>query len=233
MRKGFFKKPDKSTVKSAVDILMNNVHIDGPYNSTYKILKKITSKDEPSLKEKIQTLRKDTKTEGGKQGYARAAGEYSDKFHRLEGEYEDTIRFIEQKKKEYSSRSRALLDKYEELERRRDQLKSELRRMENRCSTSLNFPIERAFQTNSLSGGPILDIAYIIKKKRISKEAEKAYQEAKSMFEKKISDLRNKLDSLKSGFAEQEKKYIDSISRIMKEISNLQISIADLEFVMG
>lgn len=225
----------KSILKGILKVIEDGDIVKGPPKSPYEWIKDIVVDDEPTFKEKWELIRKDSKVEGGKRGYNKAAIEYSDRFESLEREYEETLEFIENQKYAYTNQAESLLDKCEELERRRDQLRSELNRLSkenNSNGVSINDLLGGSVN-NAFSGGMITDIAYAIKKKKISKEEEKAYNEAKEVFERKLRDLQDKLVRLKDDFDAQEKKYIENIRKIMLEISKLEISIADLEFALG
>ena len=182
----------------------------------------------------------DAKTEGKKEGYDLASKEYKTAIEMIEKEYADTISLIESNKKSYEEQAEQLLNKLEELERKRDELESIVVNKSEKVARVYNvLPIN---VKKGLAAGTLfadlttvlvaVGIIYKVKKINYIKGKKEGYIEAKLIFEEKIRQLKKKLNELIEKSDADIKDILDKISLILDAIAKAEANIAELSMLL-
>lgn len=189
-----------------------------------------------------KTLTGDMETEGKKAGYDQAAREYKRTFKRIEKEYKEAKQLIEEQTERYDNQSEDLINKLERLENRRKRLEQKRKRqvklvaeqygtsvkaLENvaRCSGKASFI--RGWDNTSVIEG-----IYFYKKRKFIKARQQGYEEARDLYERKISALQNQLAQLKRQGDKKTKELLTMMEKILFSISEEQMKIADLHILL-
>lgn len=207
-----------------------------------KIVNQITDtpKTEPTVSEKVKTIFSDTKTEGRKAGYARAASEYRTAYEKIKIEYDKYKCFLARKKKEYNTQAISFIEELDALRAEKDRLhkkvETEKRRIVAKGSLSVS-DINKGLSGSSIAPtGPTLfemiDMAYSAKERQRIQAEKEEYLEAKRIFEKKLGCLRADLVSLKEDGNTQLNEYIDMINNLMADIATETAQLAELKAMM-
>ena len=205
------------------------------------IFKKDVFGNRPTLKEQWDILWVDTKTEGKKQGYEKAAAEYIATLQAIETEYNNTVRDLRSRKNRYNKRIDILTKKLSSLEAQRKELEDRLNQEKQRVFQKYNISIpltECHFtQTASLYHKfyipfSLLDIIYLYKKAKLDAVAKTAYAEAKELYKKQIHKLNEDLSALKQSSDKEIRELLDLIDDLLKSISKEELRIWELKALL-
>lgn len=175
--------------------------------------------------------------EGRKEGASQAAKLYKPIIKELKHACASLKKDIEEKRISETNKSTSLFELKTQLEKRRDHLKMKVESIySSQTSASAGHGIGGAQAFNGIigdfrRGGPfILDDFW----EKWQVEAIKAgFEEAKEIFEEKISRLKAKLNRLKEQAASQIKQFIDLQNDILSEIESLQNEIVKFQILLG
>lgn len=199
----------------------------------------ILKNDGPSLIDKLDMLLTDVETEGKKQGYDKAAREYSVAFDAIESEYKSAREMIDNQKKENDEKSELLIQKYEELVRTREELQSKVSSKTNEVSQKYNTSPGVILQ--AIAGGnvfaptpqiDILGLIYSHKEKKLREAERQGYAEAEELYEKKIFSLQRELDVLKEKGNAEIRRLVSLTADVLSAISDEQMKIAALRIML-
>lgn len=205
------------------------------------IFKKDVFGNRPTLKEQWDILWVDTKTEGKKQGYEKAAAKYIATLQAIETEYNNTVRDLRSRKNRYNKRIDILTKKLSSLEAQRKELEDRLNQEKQRVFQKYNISIpltECHFtQTASLNHKfyipfSLLDIIYLYKKAKLDAVAKTAYAEAKELYKKQIHKLNEDLSALKQSSDKEIRELLDLIDDLLKSISKEELRIWELKVLL-
>lgn len=177
-------------------------------------------------------LKKDPRIEGKKAGYKRAAEEYEPICNRLEEEYIILKDILEIKIEKVDSKLMKLISYLQEIEDEKkiyEKILSQKRR-------EINLESE---MTVGMTG---MLVSYGIIKKiyehKFNKAEIEGYEEARELYERKISDLKDKIEELQhsskiviENHENLVAKTLSSIAENMVDIAKIRFSIADLNLL--
>lgn len=170
----------------------------------------------------------DPKEEGIKRGYEKAANEFEPLVAEIEREYQEVIYFITQTNKTYDQKTQYLLNKIQELNEEKQRL----------ISRRDSYAKQRGVSVQNLSSfvhNPQRDLyKYIINERiaQMKKAEQSAYIEASAKFNRKITQMRNRLQECKRAANENLRKRIELVEDCLAEIAELQKQIAAID-VLG
>ncbi len=208
-----------------------------------KTIKKLVGKSEPepSASDKIKTIFNDTKTDGRKTGYARAAKEYKIAYKSMESEYEKYKKFLEEKKDEYNSQATSFIDELELLKKKKTQLETEVEQAKRKCASENSISIadlnKRLSSNYSIaptnSDMPnLIDLLYSVKERQRLNAEKEGYIEAKAVFEQKLDSLKKELEALKVKGNIELNEFIDLLNDLMTGIAKEKAKLAELKAMM-
>ena len=191
-------------------------------------------------KKQVEMLFKDVETEGKKQGYVRASKEYESAFRRVENEYRETKKILDNDIMSNDEKIEALLVELERLEERRNKLEKKVKTKTQNVSDTYDIPIEQ-INTSMASGTLImgtpsfsaLDIICSYKERKMQKAEERGYQEARELYLEKIEKLKVKLEELKKKSSKKLKELTDMAKEIMSDIADEELKIAELQILLN
>ena len=165
---------------------------------------------------------KQSTIEAKKEGYAEAAKKYGYVYRKLKKEYDEAIAYYDEKNKSYMKNSDELIARLENLEKQRDKLLKELnkKRVEN------NIPMVKMKKGTSYASLALP--LFFLSRQRMDKARAEGYEEARKLYEEKISKLRAELENLKARGDKEIAKYEKLIADILEEISAISMQLADL-----
>lgn len=188
----------------------------------------------------VNVLFCDPEDEGKKAGYDRAAGEYAKVFDELKREHQKIMDQIKAQRNNYNAKNDALIERLEQLEKKRDQLKIKAHNKEESVSKKYDIPIETVHSsavTGDIFGGGlftvnIFELVYNYKKDKYMKAKHEGYLEARKLYVEKIKKLKQELRDEKQKGYTQIQNLIDMMSEVFEEISNVQLEIVGLELLL-
>lgn len=192
---------------------------------------------EPNIIDKIDMIFTDVETEGKKKGYSRAAKEYEKVFCYIEEEYNKVKNIMENQKDIYGTKSDILIQKLEELEKKRQNLENQVEEKIEAVSKKYGISTSQV-RTSIINGntimssGSILDIIYRYKEKKYREAEQHGYLEAKKLYEDKINELRKKRINLKKEGYNEICGLKNMIKEILDKIIDEQMKIAELEILL-
>lgn len=207
-------------------------------------------KREPTTIEKVKTIFSDTKTEGHKAGYSKAAEEYHSAYSDLKKMYDTYRAYLDEARESSNQRVESALKELEEV---RDRLQSEVARRSTKCEERYSLPAGTV--TNALArrgetghrfycSGPslsecilsmpgvnlnIIDVLYKAKEEQRKKAEKQGYLEAKETFEEKLQIMRDDFANLKSEGDQEINEYVDLINDILEDIAVARAQLAELK----
>ena len=203
------------------------------------------------LNKKMERLKKnnvlfmDVETEGKICGYDRASMEYKPKLYKLENEYKDLKRIIEQEKDMYASKCDDLLNRLYNLKKENNVMQSDLEIAAKKVSKTYDIPIDKIYESikygdiweafiffNIFNPLNILGVIYSYKKKKFKKYEQKGYLEAKQIYEEEIKKLKEKLEILKNNGDKEIRELLILIIDILEEIANKKTTIVQLSSLL-
>ncbi|WP_346684830.1 hypothetical protein [Megamonas hypermegale] len=193
--------------------------------------------NEPNIIDKIDMIFTDVETEGKKKGYSRAAKEYEKVFCYIEEEYNKVKNIMENQKDIYGTKSDILIQKLEELEKKRQNLENQVEEKIEAVSKKYGISTSQV-RTSIINGniimssGSILDIIYRYKEKKYREAEQRGYLEAKKLYEDKINELRKKRINLKKEGYNEICGLKNMIKEILDKIIDEQMKIAELEILL-
>ncbi|GHS91642.1 hypothetical protein AGMMS49957_18470 [Synergistales bacterium] len=175
---------------------------------------------------------KSEETEGKKRGYDRAAKEFVPIVEKLEKDYDELAKNIQEEKHSYNKVIDDLIDQLSNFKSEKDRL------LQKRNSICQTLGVSESFwgggasfagATGGFSGSYAWDLLMGAKINR-QKAAEMAgYEEARTkIFLPKIAAMKEKLEKLKQDASQKIKEYIDLIQTILSEIEQTQAEIVAL-----
>lgn len=192
---------------------------------------------EPNIIDKIDMIFTDVETEGKKKGYSRAAKEYEKVFCYIEEEYNKVKNIMENQKDIYGTKSDILIQKLEELEKKRQNLENQVEEKIYSVSKKYNLSISQV-QESLINGNiimrskSILDIIYRYKEKKYREAEQHGYLEARNLYEDKINKLREELMSLKKEGDNKICELKNMIKEVLEKITDEKMKIAELEILL-
>lgn len=159
---------------------------------------------------------------GMKRGYEKAANEFEPIVAEIEKEYEEVIEFIAQTNRTYEEKTQYLLDKIKVLNEEKERLINR----RNHCAEQHGINVENS---RSIIENPNGNVCKLIVEARIAqmKQAEQAaYREAVARFDRKVTQMRQRLRAYKHQANENLKKRIELVEACLEEIAELQKQIA-------
>lgn len=211
---------------------LNPVISEDPYGG-------LRSKESPlKTLEKLETVfMDDVEVEGKKRGYERAAAEYDAAFERVEKEYLETKKLIEQQLSSKDSEVTQLIAELKKLERCKEYLEQEIENKSNKVADKYDLPISTvSYSVGSVVAGKsigVLDLIYHYKNKKLQESEAKGYAEARSLYKRKIRELKDNLERLKSKGTKEIQDLTQLIANVLKEISDAEAQIAELEIALN
>ena len=208
-----------------------------------KTLKKLLgiSEPEPPVSKKIKTIFTDTKTEGKKTGYARAAEEYNSAYRSIEQEYQKYKQFLKEKKDQYNSQAVSFIDELESLQKTKEQLEAEVEKAKRKCASENSISISDLNKRLSINSGfaptasdmfSLIDLLYNVKERQRLKAEKEGYIEAKAVFEEKLDSLQKELKALKVKGNKELNEFIDLLNDLMTDIAKERAKLAELKAMM-
>lgn len=190
--------------------------------------------------EKLDTVLMDVDTEGEKRGYERAAVEYDAAYERIENEYLTAKKMLDQQMVNKDAEATRLISKLQQLEEDKKFLERQVREKTKQVSNKYNIPVSSITQSLNAgtlliggSGMGVLDLIYHYKSKKLKEAEEKGYAEARSLYRKKIRELKDNLELLKKKGDAELQELAKLITDAIKEISDVETKIAELEIALN
>lgn len=169
--------------------------------------------------------------------YDEKSEELINKLEKLEAEKEKLETAVKQKS--IDSRSEELTNKVDSLKRRKEALEEVVNQKSLAVADKYNIPVQEVRQaclSQTLFSCDyqldLLSIIYDIKKKKLLKAEQQGYLEAKEMYNKKIQDLKGKLDRLKEKGNAKLNELIQLIADVLDDIEKEEMRIADLKILL-
>lgn len=199
-----------------------------------------------NLRDTVETAKKlktviftDSQLEGGKIGIKRAAQEYDHIYNELVAKFEDFKNMCEEKNTNSKARAEMLITELESLEKQRDKLLAKRKQYEKKIcdsnpdiaiATGLGSTVSAVGQTNMSIIGPLVDLLYKRKMKKIDVAAQQKYEETKALYERKIAALKDEMAEAKKRFDDSLQENMKVIEEILFEIASIKADINELQF---
>lgn len=194
----------------------------------------------PTTLEKVDMLFTDAETEGKKQGYTRAADEYTRILESLEKEYASVICTLRGNRHNAAEKMERLCEKLQDLTRTKDKLAQEADRKADRFSMTFGVPVCEVKQCIAGPHNPAmpaitfgaLDLVYRSKQRKLAQAEQKGYVEAKQEFEKKTAKLRAELRQIIEKSQEEMREYAELCEDILNETARVKAQIAEFNILL-
>lgn len=199
----------------------------------------------------------DPETDGKKQGYNRAAKEYTYAYRSIKKEFNVAKEVFEEHRANLDCETERFINLQEDLEIKRKKLEKEVERKAEEVSHTSGvalssvksaiksggiLPTSSAIAGGALAANPLvagvccapslLEIICAAKKRKMAKYEQIGYEEAKELYEKKIDKLKEELEILKEKASGEELRMSNLIDRIMSQIIQDRTTIAELKIIM-
>lgn len=193
--------------------------------------------DSRKIFDKLETVfMDDVETEGQKRGYERAAAEYDAAFERIENDYCEAKRILDQQADDKKAEAARLISKLQELQQRKSRLEQEIEEKTEKVADKYDLPISTvSYSVGSVisdSHVGVLDLIYHYKNKKLQEAEAKGYEAARKIYKAKIRELKDNLERLKSTGDKEIQEMCALIRDVLKEISNAETKIAELEIAL-
>lgn len=173
-------------------------------------------------KEVLEASTKDPVIEGKKRGYKRAAEEFEAAYAELSKEYEEAKNLFKEQLTQKDKQLNEYIAILEKLEKQKSILEEELHHRKKLLNVGVS----------SGSGVFYVDILDMLKSNpKFDKAKIDGYCEAKEMYTKKLTQLKGKLNKLKTESDCAINAHQELITSTLHEITNLRMTIAEMKLI--